>query len=83
MSPHEWDEFRDLFNMATLKFGWSRVTVRENHERDDDCTWQEAVWVDVNGNRLFSEDDAEKGLARELIRIANLMPTPFGICGNK
>lgn len=70
MSPNDMMPFREDFELACRKFGWHRKTVIFEHERDWDRSWTEEVWLDRNNTRLFSEDDLEVGLVRELIRIA-------------
>lgn len=72
MSPYEMNEYREEFDKACRTFGWEQKTVEMQHERDERCSWSESVWLYQN-ERLFSEDNLEEGLVKEIIRIADLI----------
>lgn len=70
MSPHEMTDYRNAFDAAAAKFGWSFRMVEVFHERDDQPARFEKVWFSSMGERLFSEDELTEGLVKAFIRIA-------------
>lgn len=72
MSEHEFDRVADELLPAIEVFGWRRDRIEREHERDS-RTYSETVWTNANGF-IICEDDVSEELARELIRIARMLP---------
>ncbi len=69
MSPYELGPFREAFEAAAHRLGWTKHEVDQYHERDD-RSWKENVWFSADGKYLFGEDRVSQGLVEEIIRLA-------------
>ncbi len=73
MTPFEMDFWREQFDEAALKLGWTTKEEVVEHERDN-RSWKQKVWYSGNGGYLFSEEELQLGLLKEIIRLAAIAP---------